>query len=235
MGRPFFMRARWVNPSQPSWFWLILYGEWLILDGRWGVLYGAWLNEPGNFRADFRRDVAGGGHPAFCFQQACPVLSLALSRSAAGPGFLVRWKGGWQGDGAYPASISPRSLRRPVPLPFGRKAQAFCPAPLIPVLGNGGGLAGRPGDEGLSLHCSVPGPSSPQDGGFFCGVREGMFREEAGGSGGAASPAAGEWACVILRHIMFLTRKTITQRRGTPQTDAARNQPEKKAVPQDRS
>ena len=52
-------------------------------------------------------------------------------------------------------------------------------------LWNGSGLAGRPGDEGLSLHGSVPGPSSPHDGGFFCGVREGMFREEAGGSGGA--------------------------------------------------
>ena len=55
------------------------------------------------------------------------------------------------------------------------------------------------------------------------------------GGGLSRSPASGEWATVILRHIMFLTRKIITQRRVSGPEGAAKNQPERKAVPQDRS
>ena len=81
----------------------------------------------------------------------------------------MRGAGRWQSGGAYPASISHRSLGRPVPLPLGRKAQAFCSAPLIPVVerGRSGREVGRRRPF-VAWLCAWP-VTPPRMAGFFMG------------------------------------------------------------------
>ncbi len=62
---------------------------------------------------------------------------------------------------------------------------------------------------------SDPAPPCPQTGGVFSGGGEGWGWVWGLGLRAFLSPVFGECAVWVLRDIMFLTRKTIPQRRGS--------------------
>ena len=153
--------------------------------------------------------VLSGPDPAICSHQAFP----AICRGPVCPGFLARWWGQGQ-DGPVPG-------RTPNLTPGLRPR--LCGGAAVPLVPEGLAWRGRAvrivGGGCRPLHAlTLPRPV-PRLAGFFQGWSL--------GGGLSRSPASGEWATVILRHIMFLTRKIITKSRVTPQTDAARNQPER--------